>query len=338
MNNFSCPICGHHDKENFLKVWDHQREQQFEIVGCSKCRLVSLNELPSSELLNKYYVDSYHYKIKEKGILHFLENNLNLAMHRRHLKHIEKRIRTKVRQYSDKSNPLEKKLLDLGCGSGYFLKFAQQKGWKVQGVEMSSYAAEIARNQGLNISTGSIAEVNFPDETFTVITMFNVLEHMVDLNGVMEKVYRWLKPDGLLVIEVPNVESLQRKMFKGNWVHWDVPRHIFHFSPKTIRNLMQKHNLKMIREYSLPFSSHEVAGWLHSLTFSLRGKKKSENLADSENISKVQGFSSPTLLHQLKSLVAVSVGQLARLIPERVYFKPGIKTYLFQKNLVKVKI
>ncbi len=235
MESFTCPICNYHEKKLFLEVWDHQREEQFPVVKCSGCGLVSLNEFPSLAVLERYYADNYHYQIKEKGLVHFLENNLNQAMHRKHLKMIRK-------------HTANEKLLDLGCGSGYFLKFAQQQGWEVQGVEMSNYAAEIARKQGISVSTKSVTEANFISGEFEVITMFNVLEHMTHLNEVMANNYRWLKPGGLLVVEVPNVNSMQKKIFGGNWVHWDVPRHIFHFSPETIQKLAEKSGFKVIEE------------------------------------------------------------------------------------------
>lgn len=314
MESFTCQICNYHEKKPFLEVWDHQREKQFPVVKCSGCGLVSLKEMPSSALLDKYYSDSYHYKIKEKGLVHLLENNLNQAMHRKHLKKIE--------QHAQKG-----KLLDLGCGSGYFLKFVQQLGWEVQGVEMSDYAAEIARKQGISVSTKSVTEAVFPEEAFDVITMFNVLEHMTNLDEVMANNYRWLKPGGLLVVEVPNVNSIQRKIFGGNWVHWDVPRHIFHFSPETLRKLAEKSGFKVIEEYSLPFSSHEVAGWLHSLSFVLRGEKRTvETNAANEKSDE------ESALQNIKSLVSAGMGQAARLTPLFIYLAPGIKTYLLQKN------
>ncbi|MBI4980234.1 class I SAM-dependent methyltransferase [Candidatus Woesearchaeota archaeon] len=269
-----------------------------------------------------------------------MESNLNQAMHQKHLKKIGKWMAkeklAKWKSVEDKSTKW--KLLDLGCGSGYFLKFAQFRGWEVQGVEMSNYAAEIARKQGLNVLTKSVTEAAFPDGTFDVITMFNVLEHMTNLNEVMANNYRWLKVGGLLVIEVPNVNSLQRKIFGGNWVHWDVPRHIFHFSSETIHELAEKHGFKVIEEYSLPFSSHEVAGWLNSLSFMLRGNPvdgkirenyKKHNKNDGTN--QKENNTTVVKYHNLKLLIVLTLSYISKVIPDFLNIKPGVKTYLLNK-------
>ncbi len=323
MESFTCPICNYHEKNPFLEVWDHQQNEQFSVVKCSECGLVSLDELPSPALLEKYYADSYHYQIKEKGFVHFLESNLNQAMHQKHLKMIERKT---GKMFSGR------KLLDLGCGSGYFLKFAKLRGWEVYGVEMSNYAADIARKQGISVSTKSVTEANFLSEEFDVITMFNVLEHMTNLNEVMANNYRWLKPGGLLVVEVPNVNSMQRNIFGGNWVHWDVPRHIFHFSPETLRKLAEKNGFKVIEEYSLPFSSHEVAGWLHSLSFALKGKPK-RSVSPTTLSKKDSCISLQSKMKTFKLLVSILCAELVRVFPSFLYPKAGVKTYILKKTI-----
>ena len=123
---------------------------------------------------------------------------------------------------------------------------------------------------------------------------------------------------------------MQKKIFGGNWVHWDVPRHIFHFSPETIQKLAEKSGFKVIEEYSLPFSSHEVAGWLHSLSFCLRSKKK-ENISTVPLPIRKEDFL-PLKMKTLKLLISVLCAELMRVFPVLLYRRAGVKTYLLKKT------
>jgi SAM-dependent methyltransferase len=312
----SCPICGEIKKKHFLKVKDHKEEAEFNLVQCLSCQLVSLENFPDKELLDKYYSDDYHYKVKEDGLVGFMENNLNRAMHKKHLRIIEKYVKTG-------------KILDLGCGSGYFLTLAKEKKWIPFGVEMSEYASQFAKKRSIPIINKIITEVTFPKEEFDVISMFNVLEHMNELNTVLKKNHRWLKKDGILVVEVPNLDSFQMKVFKEKWIHLDVPRHIFHFKKKSFNKLVQKNGFKIIKEYSLPFSSHEVAGWLHSLKQSIIRKNKKKVIELKKEIESDEMKKKKSL--SIKILMVVLISQILRLFPEFLNIKPGVKTYILKK-------
>jgi SAM-dependent methyltransferase len=314
----SCQICNNNDHSSFMAVKDHLQRNKFHLIECNSCGLVSIHPIPSDQKLSEYYRKEY-YALPEKGIVGYLERKLNEAVFRTDLKHIER--------HSKRG-----KLLDIGSGNGYFLKFAKENNWQTLGVEMSPDASKYAREQKLEILNNSIEDVHLPKNEFEVITMFNVLEHMTNLNSILKKVRDSLKPNGLLVIEVPNIESLQKKVFKNYWCHLDVPRHIFHFKRKSFLRLVGKSGFNVVDEFSVPFSLHEVAGWLLSLSLLLRKKqeiRKQENSAALKEPIINPNFSPK---FNLKMFIMLLLAHLSRIVPSSLISRPGIKTYVLKKG------
>jgi SAM-dependent methyltransferase len=129
-------------------------------------------------------------------------------------------------------------LLDMGCSSGAFLQSLKGYGWDLYGIEMSVDAAQKARERsGANIFVGDILEAQFPPGSFDVITCFDVFEHVYEPRKVMNKVGEWLKPGGIFYILVPNIESAERKIFGTYWHGLEMPRHLFHYSPGSLKSL-----------------------------------------------------------------------------------------------------
>jgi SAM-dependent methyltransferase len=129
-------------------------------------------------------------------------------------------------------------LLDLGCSSGSFLEFMGRESWRLYGVEMSSDCAKAAEARcGAQVFVGDILDAPFPRESFDVITCFDVLEHVYEPRRVMEKVTEWLKPGGIFVVQVPNIDSAESRVFGTYWHGLELPRHLFHYSPKSLKFL-----------------------------------------------------------------------------------------------------
>jgi len=140
------------------------------------------------------------------------------------------------------------RLLDIGCGNGYFLVQMRDLGWDVVGVEPDPKAVKVARDHfGLRVFQGTLEEAKFPDDSFDVITMNHVIEHVPDPIGLLSECRRILKPNGKLVVVTPNIKSLGRYLFGKSWVHWDPPRHLFLFSSKSLRTCAEKAGLKVQR-------------------------------------------------------------------------------------------
>ncbi len=122
-----------------------------------------------------------------------------------------------------------------------------QHGWTVQGVETSATQVAFARTRyGLKIFEGELSQARFMDQSFDVITAWHVLEHIQNPRELISGVRRVLRPSGLLVVEVPNFVSWQSRLGRAAWHHLDVPRHILHFTPKVLEQLLHEHGLRVL--------------------------------------------------------------------------------------------
>lgn len=147
-------------------------------------------------------------------------------------------------------------LLDLGAGTADFVRFMQNNDWEATGVEPNPSAREVAGVKGVileantnKISSGSI----------DVITMWHVLEHVPNLDDQMKEIRRLLRPDGLLVVAVPNYKSFDAAYYKTFWAGYDVPRHLFHFSQKSISEICKQNNMKVKKCYPMCFDAYYVS-------------------------------------------------------------------------------
>ena len=138
-------------------------------------------------------------------------------------------------------------VLDAGCGDGTFLDLLKEAGWPVEGFEMSPTAAEAARQRGLSVQTGTIESIQLPQECFASVRFWHVLEHLPDPLAALEKAKQWIQPGGELIIGIPNAASFYAKLFGSRWSAWETPRHLYHFTPRTIRRLVEKSGFDSIR-------------------------------------------------------------------------------------------
>jgi len=139
-------------------------------------------------------------------------------------------------------------LLDVGCASGDFLNFMRKKyHWEVQGVEISSYAAALARDKfNLDVFTGTLEQAEFQENSFNVVTMWDVLEHLHDPNSTLQEIARILKPAGMLALRVPNADSFDAKIFGPYWSGLDSPRHLYVFGKSTITKILEKNGFRIL--------------------------------------------------------------------------------------------
>jgi len=129
-------------------------------------------------------------------------------------------------------------LLDLGCSSGSFLELMRGESWKLYGIEMSAEVARTAEaKSGAEVFVGSILDAHFPPASFDVITCFDVLEHLYEPRRVMARVSEWLKPGGIFYVLVPNIDSAEGRVLGSYWHGLELPRHLFHYSPASLKYL-----------------------------------------------------------------------------------------------------
>jgi len=149
-----------------------------------------------------------------------------------------------------------KTLLDVGAGTGDFLITAKNKGWTVNGVEPSTNANELALEKGLKLYSDLN---NLPETNYDVITLWHVLEHLPNLEEQIKKLKTLLNKNGTLIIAVPNFKSYDAKYYKTFWAAFDVPRHLWHFSKKSIKKLFAEEHMKIVKTRPMLFDSFYVS-------------------------------------------------------------------------------
>ncbi|MFZ2284133.1 MAG: class I SAM-dependent methyltransferase [Lutibacter sp.] len=156
----------------------------------------------------------------------------------------------------------DKNLLDVGCGTGDFLLTCKNNGWKVTGVEPNAKAKIIAENKLAGESASEIySEIHQlkKELQFDVITLWHVLEHVPNLNNYIATLKSRLKPEGILIVAVPNYKSYDAGYYKQFWAAYDVPRHLWHFSKKSIQGLFAKQEMGVVKILPMVFDSFYVS-------------------------------------------------------------------------------
>lgn len=252
----SCDWCGSTETEFIFKGPDRLERLPgtFTMVRCTRCGLYRQNPRLIWTSLEKYYPEDY-------------------SSHPRLVKDIPNAWRRLDRRYGPwkRIRAIESfqkggRLLEVGCGTGYFLEEAlRSPHWDVSGIEPTTKAAEYAQqNLPANIYKGRFSDVDLPSEYFDVIAMWNVLEHLDHPIADLKYAYHLLKDSGWLVLAVPNLESLEAKIFNQFWVGWDLPRHLYIFPRDLLDEILVSIGFKVITRRCIS-TSYSVLG--HSLDF-----------------------------------------------------------------------
>ncbi|MBQ0129877.1 MAG: methyltransferase domain-containing protein [bacterium] len=228
-----CPWCQSEKAHTHLSLKDYFLTQEsFDIIVCEDCGLLYTTPKPSDEKLGDYYKSEAYYSHQEnkKGFI----PRVYEAVKSVNLKH-------KIAIATQGKEP--GRLLDIGCGVGDFLHYAEQNGWQCTGAEPSEDASSIAKKRiKAEIMLPKDLE-KLPDESFDVITMWHVLEHVSDLQWQVNQLNRLLKKGGRLVIALPNFRSYDAQYYKDKWAAYDVPRHLNHFSQDSIAKIFNINGL-----------------------------------------------------------------------------------------------
>jgi len=243
----------------------------FQLFECKGCKLVTLQPKLSENDLEKYYPEEYlSFPLsinKEKKILKKIDRQFGVA----------KRVKRVIQK---EKNP--GKILDIGCATGIFLNEMQKKGWECFGVEPNNFAATYGKeNFKLNIVNKTFEKTKFSDSFFDVITMWDVLEHVENPDLVVRELNRILKPGGLLVISMPNSDSLECKIFGKYWAGWDIPRHCNIFNAKNAVSFFSIYDIYP-EEISSFTGRHGVL--VLSLNFYMNQKKISKKIKKIVNL------------------------------------------------------
>lgn len=219
--------------------------ESFSLLLNEEYQILKTDPQPSLEKLPSYY-ESEDYISHTDGKRTLFEKMYHLVKKSA----IQKKVNL-LSKYNTKGS-----VLDIGAGTGDFLIAAKKSDWNTTGIEPSEKAKKIAIEKGVSFEN-SLSDLN--SESFDVITMWHVLEHVPNLEFQITELKRLLKPNGTIIIAVPNFKSYDAKYYKSFWAAFDVPRHLWHFSKKGIDLLFQKQNMKLIKVKPMWFDSFYVS-------------------------------------------------------------------------------
>lgn len=244
-----CEICESTDLSTFLECTDHfLTKEKFQLSKCNACGFVFVNPRPGNEKL-KFYYDSPKYishSGTEQGIINKIYKRVRKITLEKKLKLIKK-------------HTTGTRILDIGCGSGELLNIFKVNNWQTMGVEPN----ENARNYAINEYGLKVVEENeiekIPDQSFDAISLWHVIEHIPGLQKRMTELKRILKTSGTLFIAVPHYNSYDAAHYKEYWAAYDVPRHLWHFTPTTLEMLCKKYGFLRINKFPMKFDSYYVS-------------------------------------------------------------------------------
>lgn len=228
----NCPFCSSNKISPFTEAKDYTVSGElFAVYKCENCAGAFTQDIPKKNEIGRYYVsDNYvSHTDTKKGIINRLYHTVrNITL------------RSKIKLVAAYTPNAKGHLLDVGAGTGAFGAAAKKAGWNVTAIEPDAVARQKAlENHGFSLKP---AEEFFTPgaKTFDVITLWHVLEHIHDLDEYIQQFFKILKPDGILIIAVPNYTSYDAEKYGAYWAAYDVPRHLYHFSPQSLEQLMQK--------------------------------------------------------------------------------------------------
>lgn len=246
-----CPACKATAVHKVLAVKDHTVSQAlFEVWHCDACSLRFTQDIPAEQAIGKYYQSENYisHTNTNKGLvnrLYHIVRNYTLTGKKKLVQAVAKRTTGS--------------LLDVGAGVGAFAGFMRQHGWQVTGLEPDAETRSRALEQHRIALQDTSDLFKLPPGHFDVITLWHVLEHVHRLHDYLDQLKTLLKPEGVLLIAVPNYTAHDAAFYQQYWAAYDVPRHLYHFSPASMRTLLNQHGLTVKATKPMWFDSFYVS-------------------------------------------------------------------------------
>jgi 2-polyprenyl-3-methyl-5-hydroxy-6-metoxy-1,4-benzoquinol methylase len=271
-----CPCCSNYEIKRHCnyEITVPQAGQDFHLDRCKKCQLVFTSPKPQPELLACLYSDDKYYsyqkfyiskEVQPTGLVKKIKRWLKMAVIDHYYGYGQRKIGFKSNLWLKLLGGLVKGLvkddivhnarimpyiksgthLDIGCGSGGFVHWMSEKGWDSAGLELNPSAVEIACQLNLNVKQSEIESAGFADEQFDLITAWEVLEHVSDLKRFLKEVRRTMKLGGKFVGSVPNIASMEATFFGRDWQPLEIPYHLYHFSPVSLRAVFKQAGFRL---------------------------------------------------------------------------------------------
>jgi len=246
-----CPVCGSAGISKVFRVKDNTVSQEyFDIYHCSNCQGRFTQNPPSESSIGEYYKSENYISHTDtsKGLVNRLYQTVrNFSINQK-------------KKLIEKTTGLAKgNLLDVGSGTGYFVAAMQKSGWNTTGLEPDEGARIVAMQQHAVNLLPAEELFNLPEKKFDAITLWHVLEHVYDLKKYIATFKKLLADNGKLFIAVPNYTSYDASSYGSNWAGYDVPRHLYHFTPPTIQWLMRDLGLQIVDNKPMWFDSFYVS-------------------------------------------------------------------------------
>jgi len=224
---YPCGICGANDTTHLYTLKD------FTVVRCKSCGFVYVNPRIANEELSTLYSSDY-FRNHDFG---YLDYEATAYLRKKSFERWYKNIKPFLAR--EKGNAL-----DIGCASGYFLEVLQNDGWKVEGIELDPRTIEVLKTKNIPAYTNTFDTFQ-SDKKYHLITLFDVLEHLPDIEDTFKRLSSLLHPDGAIALITPNADSFQHKLFGKRWFQLKPVEHIHYFSPSTLQRAVAPHNLKV---------------------------------------------------------------------------------------------
>lgn len=246
-----CPLCRSAEILPLFHAVDHTvSHHSFAIWECQDCSGRFTQDAPSMETIDHFYQSEGYisHSDTQKGLINRLYHQI------RKLTLLQKK------SWVKKATGLSSgSLLDIGCGTGAFLHVMQKSGWETTGLEPNAGAREKAWElYELQVQTTDVL-FQLPAQQFDVITLWHVLEHIHPLHEYLEQIRLLLKPNGAVLIAVPNYQSTDARHYHAHWAAYDVPRHLYHFSPASMHKLLSQHQLVCTCHHPMLFDGFYVS-------------------------------------------------------------------------------
>lgn len=248
-NNYTCPACEQQNTTAFLEVKDHFLSKEiFQLQQCSSCGLVFTTPRPPLERIGGYYKseDYVSHSSTKKGLVNTVYNQVRNYTLNQKVKLVRKLISGK-------------NLLDIGAGTGHFLKRAQDCGFTVLGLEPDNDARKVALEHN-QIELRTLDQLyHLENSSYDCVTMWHVLEHVYDLRKDASQIATLIKPGGVWIIAVPNYTSFDARYYGSFWAAYDVPRHLYHFSPASIVPFIEQFDFQFEEQLPMKFDAYYVS-------------------------------------------------------------------------------
>lgn len=233
-----CPFCASHVLFKVLSVRDRLvSHDSFAILRCGSCGLLFTDPSPTPAEISAYYASEEYVPLSSETDPRWTSRLIRMLRHWIVIPH-------RRRLIEHESGERRGSILDIGCGNGELLAALRDAGWQARGIEPDARGRMHAHQRGLHADPLEVLP-ELLSGSFDVVTLWHSLEHVHDVGAMLREVHRLLRPSGVCIIALPNADCPEASVYGADWFAWDVPRHLWHFTPHTINAWAERAGFRM---------------------------------------------------------------------------------------------